>query len=568
VNVKKISDLKCDKHTINTSNPHHKSRRQFIKLSSVVAVGAVAIPNVLFAKRITGNNAVDYDVIIVGAGLAGLTTALRLEQEGIENILVLEAKDRVGGRTLNIPVAGGYVAEGGGQWIGPGQTAISDLMAELGIGSFPSYTTGEVVNDSPLSPKEQADYDSAMSQLNDMAKTVPLIDPWNAEDAEAWDNMTLDAWMIANMTTTNGYFALYFSVAAFLSVPSSISLLYFLFYVNSAGSIEALVDDAQKNRISGGAQTVSLALASNISSQISLNSAVSSINDLGARVFLTYNSGIVSARKVVVAMMPKDAANIDFISGLSSTRKNLQANWVAHHGVKISMVYNIPFWRNAGFSGTAFGTNLSYLTDNSPDDASSGILVAFPSESFMNQPVSEREQIAKNEIESFFGQEAQNNIDYIETDWSNESSIGGCVSPLPTGVLTSYGSALRVPEGNIHWAGTETSEIWTGYMDGAIRSGERVAEEVASLITATSDIRSSPAIKIFPNPFVDNFTIQGSKGRWTLEIFSSNGQLVEKRRLSNIESVIIQMEDRPSGVYTIAIDSGTEIYRYNIVKQE
>lgn len=543
------------------------NRKEFLKLSSVVATGVVLLPNLVFGKEKSGNRSSDYDVVIIGAGLAGLTTALRLEQAGVTNILILEAKNMVGGRTLNIPVTGGYVAEGGGQWIGPGQTAIYNLMTELGISSFPFYQTGNDVNATTLNITEQADFDNAVLQLNSMAATVPLGAPWNAPNATTWDNMTLADWMNANMTTINGYLELYGNVAAFLSAePTSISLLYFLFYVNSAGSIEALLDDAQQERISGGAQTLSLALAANIGASIGLNSPVTSLNDLGNEVEVIFNSTTVTTKKVVVAMMPKDATNISFPAGLSITRQDLQNNWVAANGVKVSIVYGTPFWRTAGFSGTAYGTNFVFMVDNSPDDASSGILTGFPSDNFMAQPIGNREQIAKDEIQTFFGTAAQSNIDYIETDWSNETSIGGCVSPLPEGVLTSSGSALRTPEGNIHWAGTETSEIWTGYMDGAIRSGERVAQEIFPLVVGTTSIEEAPEIKVFPNPFTEYVDVQTTQEDWTLKVHTVDGRLVEETMLKTSHSTRIYMEDQPNGTYILTLNNGRKVVSSKIVK--
>lgn len=543
------------------------NRKKFLKLSSVVAAGITLMPSIAFGKGKSGSRASDYDVVIIGAGLAGLTTALRLEQAGATSILVIEAKDRVGGRTLNIPVTGGYVAEGGGQWIGPGQTAIVNLMAELGISSFPSYQTGNDVNANTLSAVEQSDFNNAVLQLNNMAATVPLSDPWNATNATTWDNMTLADWMDMNMATINGYIELYVNVAGFLSAePTGISLLYFLFYVHSAGSLEALLVDAQQDRISGGAQTLSIALAANIGATIILNSPVTSINDLGNEVEVTYNSTTVTTQKVVVAMMPKDAANISFSAGLSAARQDLQNNWVAANGVKVSIVYNSPFWRAAGFSGTANGTNFSFMIDNSPEDASSGILTGFPSDAFMAQPVGTREQIAKDEIETFFGPEAQSNVDYVETDWSNETFIAGCVSPLPQGVLTNSGSALRAPEGNIHWAGTETGEIWTGYMDGAIRSGERVAQEIAPLILSLSSMDEEAGIRVFPNPCAEYFTINVTQPNWTLKIQTIDGKLIEKEQQISIGSTRINMEDKAHGIYILSLENGSKVVRSKIIK--
>lgn len=230
------------------------TRRDFIRLSSLATAGilthsAKGIVSMAAARSL-------YDVVIIGGGLAGLTTAYELEKAGVSNILILEAKDRVGGRTLNIAVEGGYVAEGGGQWIGPTQTAITDLMTALGISSFPSYTVGEDLNLDPLNPTQQADYDSVVEQLDEMASTIPLDSPWSASSAAEWDNITLANWMDDAFGTIAAYLEFYFNVASFLAEPNKVSLLYFLFYVRSAGSIDALNNGAQEWRITGGSQIV------------------------------------------------------------------------------------------------------------------------------------------------------------------------------------------------------------------------------------------------------------------------------------------------------------------------
>ena len=538
-----------------------KDRREFLRLSALGLAGITLIPGTVVSKALSpqlqsrrgGTRSTDYEVIIVGAGLAGLTTAYRLQQSGVTDVLVLDANNYVGGRTLNIPVAGGYVAEGGGQWIGPSQSAILGLMSELGIGSFSTYNTGNVVGGSSMNANEQADYDNAVQQLNSMAQTIALGAPWNSANASSWDNMTFDDWLSSNMTTFGGYLNIYVESAGYMGAePTDISLLYYLFYVASAGSVEALATDAQSMRIDGGAQSISTALAANLSATIELNAPVTSINDLVSEVEVTYNGSTATAEKVVVAMMPSDCANINFVSGLSTMRDNLQTAWVASAAAKVHLVYSTPFWRSAGFSGEASGTNFSFVMDNSPDDASSGILVAFPTDAFMAMPAAQREQAAKDEVETYFGSQAQSNIDYVEQDWSNAQYISGCVSPLPVGVLTSYGPALKAPQGNIHWAGTETSDIWTGYMDGAIRSGERAANEIVSAVSV-GDYSQELAVSVYPNPVVDVLTIEHSSTE------AGRGELLDQlgKRVHDFEfrgqKQTIDLSMCSAGVYSLVL---------------
>jgi monoamine oxidase len=541
------------------------TRRDFIRLSSLATAGilthsAKGIVSMAAARSL-------YDVVIIGGGLAGLTTAYELEKAGVSNILILEAKDRVGGRTLNIAVEGGYVAEGGGQWIGPTQTAITDLMTALGISSFPSYTVGEDLNLDPLNPTQQADYDSVVEQLDEMASTIPLDSPWSASSAAEWDNITLANWMDDAFGTIAAYLEFYFNVASFLAEPNKVSLLYFLFYVRSAGSIDALNNGAQEWRITGGSQIVSLSLAEQINAEILLNAPVIAIDDQGDRVVIEYESSTVEARKVVIAMMPKDAGHINFLSGLPDQRVALQDNWGTTGGSKVSMVYNTPFWRDSGLSGTALGNELFYITDNSPEDASTGILMGFPNDGFWSIAAAEREQVVRDELQELFGVQAQDNIDYKETNWDSDPHISGCVSPQGKNFLTSYGPSLRTPVGNIHWAGTETSEIWTGYMDGAVRSGIRVAEEIQALI-GTSVVDEKKKLSIYPNPVnsILSIDIPGSEPADIL-ILDINGSQVFSQKDVPTGKFHINTAEFKAGQYSIQLKQGDDLYQARFIHQ-
>ena len=187
----------------------------------------------------------------------------------------------------------------------------------------------------------------------------------------------------------------------------------------------------------------------------------------------------VSARRVVVAMMPADTRRIEFIPDLPSGAADWSKGWRGQPAVKVNAIYERPFWRDDGLSGLGVSDKgpIGITFDNSPHDGSRGAGGVPDGRRTPQRPGCSQAPGARRAGEAL-RQPAKSPVAYFETDWSSDGWTSGCVSPLPPNILTRFGSALRTPVGRIHWAGTETSDIWCGYMDGAVRSGERVAAEV------------------------------------------------------------------------------------------
>jgi monoamine oxidase len=212
-----------------------------------------------------------------------------------------------------------------------------------------------------------------------------------------------------------------------------------------------------------------------------LSSPVKKIDDTGTeRVEVESKRVQVAARRAVVAMMPADTRRIDFAPPLPAARKGLAKGWKGEPGFKVNVVYPKAFWREDGLSGLAVSDRgpVGVTFDNSPSSGTPGILLGFVDKGKLPKDAAGRRKAILDDLVALFGKGAKEPTDYFENDWSGEEWTAGCVSPLPVGVLTEFGKALRAPVGRVHWAGTETSEVWCGYMDGAIRSGLRVADEV------------------------------------------------------------------------------------------
>ena len=259
-------------------------RRDFLTWSVGALAGTLAGVRATAADRIATEHApralrrrvLDKDVVIVGAGLSGLVAARHLTRHGVPNIAVLEARDRVGGRTLNQPVAEGGVAEAGGQWVGPTQDAILGLMRELRIGRFPTYSKGRFVDhaQADVGLRDWLDYRRARRRLNRMARRLSPDAPWRATSAHEWDAMSVGDWLTSVKTAVARQLVALDVAAAVGGDVADVSLLYYLYYIRSATDLDHLTDEAQRWRIEGGSQAVSLAVAAELGDVVHLQEAV------------------------------------------------------------------------------------------------------------------------------------------------------------------------------------------------------------------------------------------------------------------------------------------------------
>ncbi|HTU95456.1 MAG TPA: flavin monoamine oxidase family protein [Solirubrobacteraceae bacterium] len=444
------------------------------------------------------------DVIVIGAGLAGLAAASDLAHAG-HSVVVLEARDRVGGRTLNHPVGHGEVVEVGGQWVGPGQDRIMARAKAHGITTFKTYTKGSQIFEyqgaqthftgliPPLPAADAADFANVLGLLVKLPSTVPLDAPWTAPDAHALDGQTFETWKLANTTTAGARFLFDLATeSVFAAEPRDLSLLHALFYYRSGRSVINLTSTAggaQDARFVGGSQLVSIRMAERLGRRVVLNAPARRIVHAGRGVAVTTDAGTWHGRAVIVAMAPTMAGRIDYDPPLPGPRDQLTQRVPQGSAIKYEAVYPTPFWRREGLSGYANSdrspVRLTY--DNSPPGGRPGVLLGFVTGSdaraLSRQGAAARRKAVLASFTRLFGPRAAHPTTLIEHNWAEEQWTRGCYEGyLPPGVWTDYGAALRAPIGRIHWAGTETSEVFMGYMDGAVRSGERAAAEVRSAL--------------------------------------------------------------------------------------
>jgi monoamine oxidase len=448
-------------------------------------------------------------VVVVGAGLSGLAAARALVAAG-QDVVVLEARDRVGGRTEGGHLADGTPIELGGQWIGPTQNRMYELVEELGLEWFRTHNDdGKLLLDlggkqsrmashrgamPRLGPFALADLAQGLARFTRLANRISLTEPWTSPDAERLDGQTFESWVRRNLRTPTG--RAYFHVACeavFAAETSDISLLHALFYSHSGTDFETLLSvdrGAQQDRIVGGSIRIAETMAAGLGDRVRLDSAVSVVeqDQDGVRVALR-GGEIVTGSHVVVTLPPTLAGRLDYRPALPSWRDQLTQRLPAGSVMKVYAAYDEPFWRIAGLNGQAASDRgpVKVTFDNSPPDGTPGVLMGFlegnEARAWARRPEEERREAVLECFARYFGPKALQPREYVERDWMAEEFTRGCYGAHFTpGVWTAYGHALREPVGRIHWAGAECSPVWNGYMEGAVRSGESVAGDVLAEI--------------------------------------------------------------------------------------
>jgi monoamine oxidase len=483
------------------------SRRRLIA-GAVAAGAAAAVPSTARADGVAESSSAD--VVVVGAGFAGLTAARKLHRAG-HSVVVLEARERVGGRVWNHELGGGVVSERGGTFAGPTQDRVLALARELGVRKFNTYDKGDnvyvadgkrstysdtgITGTAPPDPLILGQLATVVSELDEMSKTVPVDAPWKAPNAAKWDGITLESFLDSHNPTKR------FSdlVAAstrpiFGAEPRELSLLFTLFYVAASGNeqnpgtFERNFDTrggAQMWRFVGGSQTIALRMADQLGPRVLLGSPVRSIVQGRQGVTVHTDRAAFRGKQVIVAVPPALAARIAYHPILPFERDQLTQRYGQGTLTKATAVYDRPFWRDAGLNGSALDLSgpVNFTVDDSPPDGRPGMVFGFiggdRARSYNRMSAASRRAAVLDQYATFFGSRARKPRAFFETSWSGEEWTRGCPVGIPsTGTLLAYGPQIRKPVGRIHWAGTETSTFWNGYMDGAVRSGERAAAEV------------------------------------------------------------------------------------------
>ncbi len=442
------------------------------------------------------------DVVVVGAGFAGLAAARELTRLG-HDVLVLEGRNRVGGRSHTGHVAG-IPVDLGGTFVGPTQDAVIALAAELGINTVPTFDDGANLirwrgavrsyrgTIPRLSLGGLLDVARVRWLFERIAGRVPLAEPWTARRAAWLDSQSLGQWLrsVRAGATARDLLAIMARVT-WGAEPDQVSMLHAARYVRAAGGMDRLLDvdgGAQQDRFAAGTQQIAARSAAELGERVVLGSAVHRIEQRADGVTVTGGKGRANARFVIVAVPPAHRGHIEFAPALPAEYQQLTAGWPQGRLSKAYAAYTTPFWRSAGYSGEALSDEgLVFITfDVSPHEDGPGILLGFvDARHFDHLSADQRRQQALASFASLFGDDALKPLDYVDHRWgADDFAPGGPTAAVPPGSWTRLGPWLRRPHGRIYWAGTETADEWTGFLDGAVRSGQRAAGEVAARLGA------------------------------------------------------------------------------------
>ncbi len=443
---------------------------------------------------------------MVGAGFAGLCAAEKLKHAG-RSVVVLEARDRIGGRTEAGKVAGIDI-DLGGMWVGPTQTALLELASRFKIETYPTWLAGRMkgrVADRVIEAQGEAFENEigliskvrlglTLAKINRLLKHIDASAPWESEWAARYDRETVASWAAREIGDVTVRGIIDFVVrSVFCAEPDELSLLFFLFYLKSAGGLEVLIQagpgGAQNHLFLGGLHQLAARLVDSCGLEVTLSEPVEQILQTEDEVRVRTGRSEYRSRHAVVAVPPPLVSRIAFEPPLPVERRELLKRQTMGACIKVWVAYATPFWRDRGLNGSVVDDSqpFSPVFDVTPPNTSAGLLAGFfdaePAARWSDRTGEARREVVLQVLVDAFGEEAAHPIDFRERDWTKERWSHGCYGAfMPPGALSRYGHTLRQPHGRVHWAGTETAERWSGYVEGAIRSGYRAAEEILTLM--------------------------------------------------------------------------------------
>ncbi|XP_053562467.1 amine oxidase [flavin-containing] A-like [Bombina bombina] len=446
----------------------------------------------------------DCDVIVIGGGISGLSAAKLLVESGLK-VMVLEARDRVGGRTHTIRNKEVQYVDVGGAYVGPTQNRILRVAQNLGVKTYKVnvaqhviyYTKGKTYPFQASFPPTWnpfviLDYNNLWRTIDEWGKEIPMDAPWKAPHAVEWDKMSMNEFIDKVCWTKPAKrFAQLFVNGNVTSEPQQVSALWFLWYTKLCGGTSrmfSVTNGGQERKFVGGAGQISEKLMEILEDRVKLQRPVVRIDQSGDSVVVeTLNHEIYKGKFIISAIPPFLTTKIHFNPELPAIRNQLIQHLPMGSVIKCIMYYKEAFWKKKNYCGAMFIVDDKSpievtLDDTKPDGsvpAIVGFIMARKSSVLTHLSKEERKKrICEYYAKALESEEALHPVHYEEKNWCEEQYSGGCIACFPPGVMTQYGSVIRQPVGKIYFAGTETATQWSGYMEGAVQAGERAAREI------------------------------------------------------------------------------------------
>jgi monoamine oxidase len=435
-------------------------------------------------------------VAVVGAGLAGITAALSLTDRGID-VVVLEARDRVGGRVCSVRNELGMRIDLGSQWVGPSMTRMHRLIEQEGLTKVSTYHTGRSIyamagrikyghgNRPPITPLFLLDQLQFRYRITSRFRQLDPAAPWNSAAGQRLDGISVGDF-IEQSTFTDWSSAYWRTVVSesLCANPSEVSMLDYLWELRSCGTLDNM-SAAENVWIKESAYMLAERLAGRLSGRIHLRTPVRSIAYGRQGAEIVTDQGRWQAERVIVAIPPILAGSIDYSPAMPHRTERLLRGIRPGRVVKCVLTYSRPFWRANGYNGLGYYESgpVKATIDSTHPDRPEGIIVAMVCGEevlrFGRLERAARRQAVTACLARHFGGEALAPVAYADMNWCDEPwSLGGYGGHAAPGLFANGGEALHEPVGPIHWAGTETASAYRQYMEGAVQSGERAADEV------------------------------------------------------------------------------------------
>lgn len=450
-----------------------------------------------------------FDVVVIGGGISGLSAAKLLAEHEV-NVLVLEARDRVGGRTYTVRNKHVDYVDVGGAYVGPTQNRILRLSKELGLKTYKVNVNERVVQyvkgktypfrgafPPVWNPIAYLDYNNLWRTMDNMGKEIPADAPWSAPHAEEWDRITMKE-LIDKIcwTQTAKQFAYLFVNINVTSEPHEVSALWFLWYVKQCGGttrIFSVTNGGQERKFVGGSGQVSELIMRRLGDRVKLSQPVTCVDQSGDNIIIkTLNHDVYECKYVISAIPPTLTAKIHFNPELPSERNQLVQRLPMGAIIKCMMYYKEAFWKKKDYCGCMIIQDeeapISITLDDTKPDGSlpaiMGFILARKAIHLTKLQKDQRKKIICELYSKVLGsEEALQPVHYEEKNWCEEQYSGGCYTAyFPPGIMTQYGRVIREPVGRIYFAGTETATHWSGYMEGAVEAGERAARSILNAL--------------------------------------------------------------------------------------